>query len=119
MSIFNFSCLLEGVTTLVLSQSNDIVFTAGGDKTIRAWDINAKKKIFELIHQCIANWLYKEDLGNVTTFTINRAREIIISALEDQNIKIWNVKEKKCMDTILGAHKGKLLKYFLKAWQIE
>ncbi len=94
-SILCFEMCLAAVTALVFSKDNNNLVSGAYDGTMKVWDLNEKK--------CIFNFK-PPHFSQVTSLQISEDGSEIFSASFDKSVKFWRLSDGKCMNVIKDAH---------------
>lgn len=80
----------EWMWTAAINPQENILALAGDNLTVDLWDIVTKTKVIS----------FKGHQQRIKAITFNSTGELVISASDDNTIKIWHIKSKKCWQTI-------------------
>ncbi|KAF9351063.1 hypothetical protein BGX26_010825 [Mortierella sp. AD094] len=89
----------EAINSVVYSPKGKMLTAGCAGKTVRLWDIEAQN----YFHSFVA---HADDVNDVAYFK-NGEEEEIVTAGDDTDLRLWDVKTGKCTK-ILSGHKGKV-----------
>lgn len=101
------------MTSVAISRDNRYILSASGDQSIKVTDLTANSYRFKEVHEgnlmlilgliCL--------LGYIKSVVVSRDNKYIISASEDNSIKMFDMITKKQVHHFKEAHEGK--RFFL------